>query len=306
MNLSCTLAGLTLEHPLMNAAGTVKNLDDVRKMAETAVSAIVLGSITYDARPGNAGNTFVSMPDGAFAVNSIGLTNDGLIATVARMPDMLAIAHDKNKPLIVSVAGFSPSEYGILADTVNDHGADIIELNLGCPNVWGPDGKQKRLASVDPDLIRRIVEDVEERITENARLIVKLSPLEPSLLATVGRVLSEKPIVKAVVCSNTFPNALVLHPNGRPVIDSPQVPKGLGGLSGPALKPIALGQVQQMKELLQGRDIQVVGVGGISTGQDMKDYLSVGATAVQVATAFLSPRGGQVFTDILTQYVELG
>lgn len=307
MKLERTLAGLPLEHPIMIAAGMAKTLEDVRRLANSAVSAIVVGSFTYEPRPGNDGTTLHLDPAGRFSLNSLGLPNGGLPYLTAHLLEMVATAHRAGKLLIVSVAGFNPDEYAALAKAAFSDGADMVELNLGCPNVWGADGSQKRIASFNPTIVDAVLWRVESAIEAMASAIsrtstplaVKVSPFsDPFMLGEVARKIALRPSVRVLTAINTFPNGFASDERGRQAITPAG---GLGGVAGAALKPIGLGQVVQWRALLPAR-IQIIGVGGISSGQDVVDYLRAGADAVQIATAYLHERE-RVFTRILEELI---
>lgn len=302
MHLATSLSGVELEHPLMNAAGTCKTLEDVTKFARSAVSAIVVGSITLEDRMGNQGNVY--WPGQSYSLNSLGMPNRGQVYYRENLPQMVEIAHKAGKPLILSVAGFSPAEYGELAQLAHDAGVDFIELNLGCPNVWDG-GLQKRIASFDPSGIVTIMAEVERLIADGSLVGVKLSPYsDPGMLAEVAEAISGLPICY-VAASNTFPNSLTVDGAGKSVIDV-----GLAGLSGIAMKPVGLGQVKQLHQLLPST-IQLIGVGGISNGQDVQDYLHVGASATQAATVYWNSNEnpgvfGDILSDLIDQFPEEG
>ncbi|MDP2636991.1 MAG: dihydroorotate dehydrogenase [bacterium] len=294
MELKTTLGSIELEHPIMNAAGPrCKTIEEVRILARTPVAAIVVGSITKEPRPGNQGDVYHSGPN--FSLNSLGLPNGGWTYYYEHLPEMVDIARQAGKILIVSIAGFSPEEYDELANKASQRGLLILrECNLGCPNVWS-DGKQKRIASFDPLLVERILQ-------AGWYDLVKVSPFsDPTHLAEIASVIS-KSTALAVTVANTFPNAFALQEDGRSAI-SPQFSDGLAGMAGPALKAINMGQVLQWKKLLP-KHIAVIGAGGIRTGQDVKDYLKAGASAVQIATAY-ADEGAGVFDRILMEYVAL-
>ena len=292
--MSIRIAGVELEHPLMNAAGTCKTLEDVEKFARSAVSAIVVGSVTLEARLGNEGSVF--WPGPMYSQNALGMPNRGHYYYWEVLPSMVDIAHAAGKALILSVAGFSPGEYGELTRLAYRGGVDCIELNLGCPNIWNG-GEQKKIASFDPAGIRAIRANVQPW---SHPVGVKLSPYsDPGMLDEVADALNHAPIRYVATC-NTFPNSLVLDENGKPVIDV-----GFAGLSGPVMKPIGLGQVKQLRERLPD-SIQLVGVGGITKGRDIWEYQQVGASAVQVATAYWnSNENPAVFGEILSEYLDL-
>ena len=297
MNRSVELAGVRLEHPVMSAAGMCKHTEDARKLARSASAAVMIGSITVLPREGNSGDVYRT--ERGFSLNSLGLPNPGKESYVKELPVMAELARGAGKPLIVSTAGFSPDENGQLTEVAFDNGADIVEVNLGCPNVW-QGSEQKRIASFDPQLVAQTLEVVGEYVGLDAPVGVKLSPFsDPFLLTEIAEVLKASPVVKFVTAVNTFPNAFNFNGDGRPSITPGE---GLAGMAGPALKPIGLGQVHQLRKLLPD-SIQIIGVGGVTGGQDVIDYLRKGAVAVQVATAYVD-RGEQVFSDILTELVD--
>ena len=289
--LETQVAGIRLEHPIMNAAGTCKSLEDVEKLARSASAAIMVGSITAEPRPGNTGDVlWIGI---IFSLNSLGLPNRGAPYYKKALPEMAAIAHGSGKPLFVSVAGFSPQEYADLTELALNGGADLVELNLGCPNVW-EGGTQKRIACFDPALSAEILHRVEERVGAEAAISVKISPFsDPFALAEEARVISASQVAKAVTTINTFPNAFSY--NGT----RPQITPGggLAGFAGLALKPIGLGQVRQLREILP-EHIQIIGVGGIIGGRDVLEYRDSGADGVQVATAYLG-RHERIFSELL-------
>jgi dihydroorotate dehydrogenase (fumarate) len=285
------LAGIKLEHPLMNAAGTCLYPSGVDRFAHSAVSAITLGSITVRQREQSPGRGYWSDP--LYSLSSLGLPNRGHEYFRGALPGMASVAHEAGKPLLVSVAGFEPGEYAQLARLVEDVGADGVELNLGCP-IARDAGTPARIASFDPGAIVTIVEEVRAVVAAGYPLGVKLSPYsDPWLLGEVARRLSKLPI-NYVVMSNSFPNAFSENMGKRHWLYI-----GLAGMSGAALKPIGLGQVWQLREALPD-SIQIVGAGGVSTGRDVIDYLQAGACAVQAATMYWNAEHDVgVFEDVL-------
>ncbi len=305
MDISVDVCGLHFEHPIMNGAGTCKNLEQVRKLSKSASSAIVLGSITFVPREGNSGNVFYNTPH--YSLNSLGLPNPGLAETEKVLPEMVRIAHDAGKPFIFSAAGFCPQDYAILSASAFSCGVDIVELNLGCPNVWGADGKQKKIASFDRDLINSILTVVYQNVGNSKRIAVKLSPFsDPSwFLSIVGFILNY-PMVKALTLSNTMPIAYGIGSGGGESISNGI---GLAGMAGLALKPINLGRIRELRcgwgPEMHGCAPFIIGAGGVSAGFDVVEYLGFGAELVQVATAYYAlgdDRGERIFSEILEQY----
>lgn len=279
------IGSLHLETPVMNGAGPIKLPEHVLEIAKSDASAIVLGSITVDERVGNQGRTYYADARNRFTLNSRGLPNPGLSYYEKTLPDMVQIAHDHGKPLLVSAAGFSPDEYARIAEIIIASGADGQELNLGCPNVWGKDGKQKRIASFDEDLTGEVLMRVEDTVGKGAWTSVKVSPFsDPLQLQAIASIISKSELVNAVTAINTFPNAFCFNNENVSAIDPGG---GFSGMAGEALKPVGLGQVKQLREVLPDA-IAVIGVGGISNKQDLEDYLRVGAGAVQITSAYIN------------------
>lgn len=273
-----------LEHPLMNGAGCAKLLEDVDKMARSAVSAVVLGSITVEARTGNEGVTFTRGE--GFALNALGLPNPGLDYYREHRRDIQDVCAYHNKPLIVSIAGFSLSEFFHLAEFCQHWVVDAIELNFGCPNAQG----EHPIWSFDSGAMRDVIFAVLPEF--EGEIGVKLSPFSnPADLVAAARVIPSD--IEYVATSNTFPNADAWESTRHPLTAE------YAGMSGKALKPIALGQVRKLRELLD-KSVHVVGVGGVESRSDIHDYFQAGAGAVQATTPYwLAGNDPMVFSDIL-------
>jgi dihydroorotate dehydrogenase (fumarate) len=287
MSLEVTLAGMELEHPLMNAGGTCKTLEEVQRFARSAVSAVMVNLLVPE-RPGNSGNTYWS--NGHYSLNSMGLPSRRKQYYVELLPEMVRIVHQAGKKIFVNISGFTPEEYADLARMADEAGVDAIEFNFGCPNIW-EGSSQKKILSFDLAGLAYTL-----RLVGTFRLAVpvgvKLSPYsDPGMINSVSMLLGELDSspgyvrVSFLTLCNTFPNAYIPRPDGKSVISV-----GLAGLAGKAMKPIALGQIMQFKAsqdagVLPGH-IQFVGAGGVSSDADVQDYLAVGATVVEAATAY--------------------
>ncbi len=263
------LAGFEIEHPLMNGAGVCKTVADVHEFARSCVSAIVVGSITEAERTGNPGENYWSIP--MYSINSLGLPNPGLRYYEQRLAEMAHVAHDNKKLLIASVAGVSIEEYVKVAIGLASGGADMLELNLGCPNVWD-DGTQKAIPCFDLQYMLRICDQVSAALRRDADtgppvpFGIKISPFsDPHALERMAQVLTQRlnewPHFRFVTATNTFPNAYARTDAG-----TSSIAMGLGGLGGPAMKPIALGHVKRLREMLPV-EVDLIGVGGITNGR---------------------------------------
>ena len=141
--MSVTIGSVSLSTPVMNAACSVaKTIGDITALAETKIGVVTVGSITVLPRSGNPEPRWFS--GDLYALNSFGMPNEGLESYRDSLPAMVAIVHQANKILSLSIAGFSIQDYVALAELANTSGVDLIELNLGCPNVQ-IDGKQIQL-----------------------------------------------------------------------------------------------------------------------------------------------------------------
>lgn len=285
--------------PVGNAAGWCKSLEEVERLAKSAAQFIVVGSITLLPRDGNSGNTFNG--DEAFTLNALGLPNPGIERIESIGPDMIRAAHTKEKPIIISIAGFTPEEFSLLAKKARAIGFDGVEFNLGCPNV-ADGGKRKPIISYRPDLIRATLEASQKSLSqgnENWFVSIKVSPMDPERMDEVAAVLNESPF-DTLVTQNTIPNCLDFNLNGTPIINTPDK-TGYAGGSGKQVLQQALGQVHQWRKRLP-KDIAVWGVGGVQHGDDVRKMLWAGADAVQIGTAYFIS-GARVFSNIASQFL---
>lgn len=217
-----TLQKYELEHPLTNAAGTCRRRDEVDRFAKSALAAVMVGSITKEARGGNPGSIWACQE--GYTLNSLGMPNLGVEYYQRELPDMARAVHDAGKPLVVSVAGFSPPEYLELAMLALESGADFVELNLGCPNIWA-DGEQKPIPSFNLGLMGEILRLTKEE-ADPQTVGVKISPYSnPEDREIFARFLKEEGGHLAfVTATNTFPNALAYGGNGKPLMPDRDMP----------------------------------------------------------------------------------
>lgn len=279
-----TIGSASISTPIMNAACSVaKSISDVEALSKTKVSVILVGSITVQPRDGNPEpRWFVGE---GYALNSFGMPNGGIEFYKTNLPKMIAIAHQADKKFALSIAGFNTAEYVLLAQLADDAKVDLLELNLGCPNV-NIDGKQKPIVSFDPASLDEIITAVSTVTT--VPLMVKVSPYSnPAELANIAQVINASGKVSAVVTTNTFPNGYQTN-NGEPVLANT-----FGGVSSSAMLPISVGQVRQFRNALSD-EIAVVGVGGIETAEDAAQYFAAGAEMVQCATLIVRDGHGAI------------
>jgi len=270
-----TAGGVRLPHgPYIIGAGVCKNPDTTEIWLQ--VAPVVSGSYTAETRAGNPGRvvypqTLESFLEIGFGLNSYGMPNTGFQVAAKQLSKFRS-----EQPLIVSVAGFSIDEYIEGVQTFNNHTrVSAIELNFGCPNTQGdhPD-----IMSFNPGAVRKLLEMLCVTVEVKKPIWLKFSPFSnPAELKRMALLVNKfaEDYTLAVVTCNTFPNAYagdVVDPNN-----------GLSGLSGPAIKEIARGQVRWFKANLDPA-IDIIGVGGITTGDDIVDFLDDGAKAVQLTS----------------------
>jgi dihydroorotate dehydrogenase (fumarate) len=276
------------------AAGFIKGPDALfDEFLRSAATEATIGSITILPREGNPDVNYVCLANGT-SVNAIGLRNPGLNQAASDAPRMLDRAAALGKTLRWSFAGFTPEEYAKGAARLCPFGR--VELNLGCPNVWG-EGGQKPIAAFNLALLERILSSVDAVIP--GPYDVKLSPYSDPLFLTEVAALLRIHNVEYVVTSNTIPNGIAVIGDKR-VLDTPS---GYGGIAGTALHNFALGQVSQFVSALAGSPIRVVGVGGVNSGARLVAMRIAGATKVQVGTAF-GERKGRIFSEVLDEALQ--
>ena len=277
MNLSIDIAGLQLRHPVLNGSGTFDAIAALRAFGPALVeefpfSAFVSKTITPKPRAGNPPPRIVEAPAGM--INSIGLPNKGLAGFCEQDLPRLA---QLPVPLIVSVMGTSRVEFAELVEGLAERfEVAALELNVSCPNVESGLVVGEQPAETG-DLLRIL------RPLTSKPLIVKLTPnvADPAAVAFAA----EEGGADAVSLVNTLKASAV-----DPATLEPWLGGGRGGLSGPAIRPLALEQVRAVAGAVS---IPVIGMGGIESGADAIAFLAAGATAIAVGTAnFRDPLAG--------------
>ena len=276
-DISVDIAGVHFENPVFAAAGTFGYGQNFRGFSDVnAWGAICSKGTTLNPKDGNAGERCVEVPSGD--INSIGLQNPGMeYAAKELIPDMLKL----RPKAIINLAGSDLSSYVEATRLADATDAPMIELNISCPNVkaggqsWG----------IKPELAFECVSAV-RAVTKKA-LMVKLSPNAPDLRAVAVACVNAGADALSLV--NTFQAVSIDIENERSLFDNIRA-----GLCGPAIKPIALRMVydvvEEINRLPLEKRVPVVGIGGISTWQDVVEFIMAGASAVQIGTAvFVNP-----------------
>jgi dihydroorotate dehydrogenase (fumarate) len=285
MDISVMLAGQKFSVPIMNGAGSCKTLEDVRSLARTPAGGIVVGSGTVKGGTGNENNTFDW--NQYRSLNSLDLPNPGKEVYRSQLPEMVNIATQAGKPLHFSIAGNTPDEYAEMALVALEAKVNCLEINLGCPNKFDGDKRQARIIANLPYVSYEILHLIRRRIGFLLPISVKVTYYsDRGVLEEMAGVINDPRFaIHAVVTTNTLPNCVAFTENGKHLL-VPQF-KGYAGGGGRMMKEAGLGQVQMWRETLKP-EIQIIGVGGISTGRDVVEYMWAGADAVQMTTALLT------------------
>ena len=285
IDLRVRIGKLQLRNPIMTASGTFGYAREFSQLVNLhRLGAVVVKGISLEPRPGNPPPRVVETACGM--LNAIGLENVGVQGFLDRKMDFL---RGMNSRVVVNILGDSVEEYGLLAERLTGvEGIDALEVNISCPNV-----KKGGVAfGTVPEMAAEVTRVVKERT--DLPVIVKLSPnvTDISLMARAV----EDGGADGVSLINTL-IGMAIDPGTR----RPKLANVIGGLSGPAIKPVALRMVWQVARAVS---IPVIGIGGIATADDAIEFLLAGATAIQVGTAnFYQPRAAESIVDGLRTYL---
>jgi len=284
LKLNVNIAGVDFKNPLIAASGTFGFGLEYREYTDlNQLGGISVKGLTLEPRKGNPPPRIAETPSGI--LNSVGLQNPGVEYFIE---SVLPELKQYNTIIIANINGNTLDEYCHMAIKLQQVEVDMLELNLSCPNV-----KQGGASfGTDANMVYAITKAVKEH--SHQPLLVKLTPnvtdiTEIALAAQQGG-------ADAISLVNTFLGMAIDVKNRRPVLGNIT-----GGLSGPAIKPLALRMVWQVSKVV---DIPIIGMGGIMTGEDVVEFLLAGASAVSVGTANLaSPDSMIVILDELKSYM---
>lgn len=285
--MAVAVGTVMLANPVMTAAGTAGHGAELaRHLDLSALGAVVVKSLSAEPWAGNPAPR-VHPTDGGM-LNSVGLQNPGVPAWLAEELPALAAT---GATVVASLWGHSVEGYGRAASLLASAGPSVVavEVNLSCPNL----GRDHRMFAHDPAAAAEVV----EAVTACGRpLWAKLSPNTADLVAVAGAVLEAG--AAALTLVNTVAGMAVDPVARRPVLGA-----GAGGLSGPAVRPVAVRAVYECRRAFPAAPI--VGVGGVSTGEHAAELMVAGANAVQVGTAtFVDPRSPARVRDELARWCQ--
>jgi len=271
LSLETRIGGVRLKNPVTVASGTFgygREFEDFLDLSR--LGAVAVKGLTLQPRAGNRPPRVVETPAGM--LNAIGLENVGVERYIQ---DKLPYLRQFDVAIIVNISGFSIEEYTAQAERLCEtRAADLIEVNVSCPNV-----RHGGMAfGADPAMLEQITRAVVARST--VPVVVKLSP-NVTDVAAMARVV-EQSGAAAVSLVNTFLAMVIDVETRRPVLGNTT-----GGLSGPAIRPIA---VRMVRDVFRAVSIPIIGMGGIMTARDALEFIIAGASAVSVGTAnFVNP-----------------
>ena len=286
INTQVKIGKLTLRNPVMTGSGTFGFGPEMAEIVDlNALGAVVVKSTSREPRLGNPTPRIVETPSGL--LNAIGLQNSGVDGFIA---EKLPFLRQYDVPIIVNLVGYEVADYVFLAEKLTAAGGvHGLEINISCPNV-----KHGCDFAVDPALTGELIREV--RKVTDLTLITKLSPNVTDMV----------PIARAAVDAGSDALSLINTLLGTAIDIKKRrfrLANITGGLSGPAVKPVALRCVWQVHRALP--DVPLIGMGGIQTATDAVEFLLAGATAVAVGTAtFVNPTAATDVVSGLERYLE--
>ncbi|KXA90738.1 hypothetical protein AKJ57_03915 [candidate division MSBL1 archaeon SCGC-AAA259A05] len=265
-NLHVNVGDLHLRNPTLLAAGLMGLTGaSLKRVWNSGAGGVITKSMSKEAREGYLGPRVVETPCGL--INSMGLPNPG----IESMLEEIKIAKDSGALVVGSIFGNEVKEFAELTEKIDKVGAAAIELNLSCPHA-----EDLSTIGQNPKLTKKVIEACSG---SEIPIWVKL-PGNTHISNLVGVTKSaEKAGADAIVLTNTLPAMSIDVTSERPILGH-----GVGGLSGPAIKPIGLRLVYEVYEKI---DIPIVGAGGIESGKDMIEYILAGASAVEIGTGMM-------------------
>ena len=288
-NLKTKFCGMSLDSPIVLLSGCVgfgEEYTHIQGFSNKDVGAICLKGTTLEPRLGNIPHRVTETPSGM--INAIGLQNPGADVVINDiMPNL-----DKTETrFIINISGSSVEDYGEIAKRFDDTDIDAIEINISCPNV-----KEGGVAfGNDPDMSYRVVELCRQNTSKP--LITKLSPNQTDIAHSAQRCIDAGTDGLAVI--NTLMGMAINTQTRTPIIGNNQ-----GGLSGPAIKPIALLKVHQVYQVSKHHNVPIIGQGGITTVNDALEFIIAGSATVGIGTSlFYDPLVCNKINDGISQYL---
>ena len=280
-DITCELLGFKMRSPLVLASGIIgTSAGLLERAAHCGAGAVTSKSCSLESRLGHPNPVALEWEGGV--INAVGLTNPGADEEVRLLREAKARLEPLGVPLIASIFASSIDQFGQVASIISQAEPDIIEVNISCPNVGDEFGTP---FAGSPESAVAVTEKVKS--STHIPVCIKLAPNVPCIVRIAAAVV--KAGADAITAINTMPGMLIDARAGKPVLSN-----RMGGISGLALKPVAL---RCVAEIRQSVDVPIIGTGGITTGLDAAEMLMAGATAIGVGSAVWF-RGPEVFNLI--------
>lgn len=290
-DLSVNFLGRRFPTPLVLASGIWGTTTSLMvRAAQAGCGAVTAKSCGPVPRAGHVNPSCVDWGGGL--INAIGLANPGAVEEVGLLRETKAALAPLGVPLIASIFAGTVAEFGEVAGIVAQAQPDFLEVNISCPNVGSEFGEP---FAGSPESAAAVTRSVKEAVAGTGiPIIVKLAPNVPSI-GRIARAVADAG-ADALCCINTMPGMVIDVESGQSVLANRS-----GGLSGPAIKPIALKAVYDARRACP--DLPIIGTGGVSTGRDALEMLMAGADAVGVGSAIYYG-GGEVLGRILDEMAD--
>jgi dihydroorotate dehydrogenase (NAD+) catalytic subunit len=288
--LATQLCGVPLPNPLILASGILgTEAELMARVARAGAGAVTAKSCSLLPRAGHRNPTVLAWEHGL--INAVGLANPGVEAEVEELQRTRALLEPLGAALIGSVFGETVDSFARAASHLVDAKPDLIEVNISCPNVHDEFGTP---FAADAAAAAEVTAAVKEAVGGRAPLLVKLSPNVADIAAIARAVVQAG--ADGISAINTLTGMIIDVHARRPILAN-----RTGGLSGPAIRPLA---VRCVHEIYEAIDVPIVGIGGVASGRDAVEMIMAGATAVGIGSAVYG-EGPEVFGRIVGEMTEL-
>jgi dihydroorotate dehydrogenase (NAD+) catalytic subunit len=280
--LAIQTLGLEFPNPLVLASGILgTEAALLHRIARAGAGAVTSKSCGPLPRAGHPNPTVLDWGPGL--INAVGLANPGVEAEVQVLREAKPLLAPLGVPLIASIYGHTVDEFAQVARRISDAQPDLIEVNISCPNVQAEFGRPFALDAASASAVTRAVKG-----ETTIPITVKLSPNTPDLVP-IARAVVEAGADALTAINTVGPGMVIDLESGQPILAN-----RVGGVSGPAIRPIA---VRCVYELARAVDVPILGTGGVSSGRDALEMIAAGATLVGVGSAVYG-RGPEAFAEI--------
>mgnify|MGYP001817653230 CR=1 FL=1 len=288
--LSTSLCGVDLPNPLILASGILgTGAELMARVARNGAGAVTAKSCSLEPRSGHPNPTVLAWEHGL--INAVGLANPGVEAEVEELARTRVLLQPLGTALIASIFADTVENFARVAGRVVEAAPDLLEVNISCPNVHDEFGTP---FAADATAAAQVTAAVKKAVAGRVPVLIKLSPSVNDIAAIARAV--EAAGADGITAINTLPGMVIDVHARRPILAN-----RTGGLSGPAIRPLA---VRCVYEIYRAVDLPIIGTGGVSNGQDAVEMIMAGATAVGIGSA-VHGEGPEVFCRLAVEMEEL-